>query len=171
LKESLLAFTGTDLYERVRSSEEVRREEPFVFIHDGVLVRGTIDVMFKTAGKYGIIDYKTDKKIESALSRGIFEGYSLQVGIYALALYRANYVIPSQLVLYFLSHGLAREVPCDEGMLDEVSRVLSETITSMVSGSPIKSGIDPRSNPRLNRWGHRSENCTWCPYIALCNEQ
>ncbi|MCE5251085.1 UvrD-helicase domain-containing protein [bacterium] len=156
LRESLRVFAGTELYGRIRSSAVVRREEPFVFVHDDVLVRGTIDILFRSGDTWRIVDYKTNRKLPDDGDRVALERYRLQLGIYALALRRAEYVIPDRLVLYFLSHGVAREIPCDEAMLGEISDVLTETIASITAGN---------DTPRP------SESCAMCPFSSLCSDR
>ena len=170
LKTALKEFARTELHRRIQGSDDIRREEPFAFIHDGVLVRGTIDLMCSlrcnAADRSGdeviILDYKTGRpeggdRESSDLLRSIAssDSHSLQLQLYAAAVYRALYVIPSQLLIYYLSTGEIREVTCGETVIDAMSSMLTETISSLASGD-----FAPK----------RTDSCASCPYRRLCEK-
>ena len=67
---------------------DCRREAPVSMrADDGVLIEGTVDVAFRQAGVWTVIDYKTDRDLEEA--GGAIEVYRRQVALYArqVALY------------------------------------------------------------------------------------
>ncbi len=152
LKDVLYRFSKSDLYARIVKAEEIKREEPFAFVENDVLIRGNIDLIYENGDNIEIVDYKTDN-IGIDNSNGISKEYEIQIGIYALAVYRAQYIIPSKMVLYFLTPGLSHEISCNQNVLDDVLNILSNAIKSMSTGnfSPI-----------------RSNRCDSCPYNNLC---
>ena len=154
LKESLLRFAGSDLRGEIAAADHIRREEQFAFLQDDVLIRGKIDLVASTGNHSMVVDYKTTSVRPEDIARTA-ERYRLQVGIYALALFRAEDVIPSRLVLHFLTPGISHEIPCDRELVDRVSETLSRMIESMDDGD-----FAPR----------RSDTCTGCPYGFLCGK-
>jgi len=152
LKDDLRRFSESDLYNQIVEAEEIRREEPFAFIEDKVLVRGNIDLIYKSGNNLVIVDYKTDNIGIDELNN-ISYAYTLQIGIYALAVYRAEYTMPSKMVLHFLTPGLSREISCNQNVIDDVSNTLSKVIKSISTEnfSPV-----------------RSDKCDICPYSNLC---
>lgn len=152
LKESLLRFAGSDLCSEIAAADRIRREEPFAFIQDDVLIRGKMDLVASSGERCMVVDYKTNSVREGDIGREA-ERYRLQVGMYALALFRAEDVIPERLVLHFLTPGVSHEIPCGREHVDAVAETLSKMIESMDAGD-----FAPR----------RSERCGTCPYGALC---
>jgi ATP-dependent helicase/nuclease subunit A len=57
-----------------------RRETPIVWRDGEVLVEGVIDLAFEEAGKWTLIDFKTDEEFLR------FSNYAMQVGLYGLAM-------------------------------------------------------------------------------------
>jgi len=153
LREELEAFVKSPLYEEIVASEEVRCEEPFAFILKGVLVRGTMDVLFRNGDEIGIVDYKTDTA-DGGDAGIVPERYRMQLGIYAYAVERAELVLPSRLVIHYLAPGVSRDVPCTREFLDEISAALAGCLEKMRSGD-----FTPRE----------SEKCSHCPYSGLCD--
>jgi len=152
LIEELRTFTESTLYGEIITSEIVRCEEPFAFILEDVLVRGTMDVLFRSGDEIGIVDYKTDATDGMDAER-VPERYRVQLGMYAYAVERAEYVLPSRLVIHYLAPGVSRDVPCTREFLDEISAVLAGSLEKMRSGD-----FTPR----------KSERCGSCPYSGLC---
>jgi ATP-dependent helicase/nuclease subunit A len=70
--------------------EQVRPELPFAFEHDGVLLRGRLDVYAATGGRALVVDYKTNRLEELTPEQALEEDYSLQRLVYALAVFRAG---------------------------------------------------------------------------------
>ncbi len=154
LKESLSRFAGSDLAGEIAAADRIRREEQFAFVQDDVLIRGKMDLVASTGDRRLVVDYKTGMVRPEDIARKA-ERYRFQVGVYALALYRAENVIPDRLVLHFLNPGISHEIPCDRGMVELVSQTLSRMIESMDAGD-----FAPR----------RSESCAGCPYGFLCGK-
>ena len=80
------------LLERVRvaaSRGDCRRETPVSMRDaDGVLIDGVVDVAFREAGAWVVVDYKTDLQLEE--EKGAIELYRRQVALYAEMITRAT---------------------------------------------------------------------------------
>ena len=64
-----------------------RREAPLTLVMpDGLLVEGIADLAFEEQGRWIVVDYKTDREIESVGE----ERYRRQVALYAAAIARAT---------------------------------------------------------------------------------
>jgi ATP-dependent exoDNAse (exonuclease V) beta subunit len=84
------AWRGSALAARLASLEGIRRELPFAFEHDGVLVHGRFDAFVRTGGRVLVVDYKTNR-LEGAAPADILDAeYGLQRLVYALAALRAG---------------------------------------------------------------------------------
>jgi len=152
LNDDLRRFGESDVFSHIVKAEEIRREEPFAFIEHDVLVRGKIDLIYKNGNNPVIVDYKTESiRIEEI--HEVSESYRLQLGIYALAVYRALRILPSKLVLYYLGAGVSFDIPCTQTMLDHISAMLNTALKSMSEGN---------FSPVL------SERCDLCAYKTLC---
>ncbi|MFC1651368.1 PD-(D/E)XK nuclease family protein, partial [Candidatus Latescibacterota bacterium] len=130
LTDSLWKFSESDLFAQITKAAELYREEPFSFIENNVLVRGVIDLFFKSGDDIIIVDFKTGKSIPDSESE-ISEEYKLQLEIYALALERALHIVPSKLILHYLSTDSSVELPCGQVTLDTVSAALHDAIDKM----------------------------------------
>ncbi len=79
-----------DLLRRAQAAEErgdARREIPITLFEDGKLVEGVIDLAFREAGAWLVVDFKTDAARER--TRGL-AAYGLQVTTYARAVEMAT---------------------------------------------------------------------------------
>jgi ATP-dependent helicase/nuclease subunit A len=152
LKESLARFAGSDLRRTIAGADEVRREEPFVFLEVDVLVRGTMDLVARKGSSRFIVDFKTNRIAPEAVPEEAGR-YHIQLGLYALALFRAHDIVPDRLAIHFLAPGVSHEIPCDRAFLDDAASMLARILASMEAG-------DFRPN--------RGDRCGQCPYGFLC---
>ena len=53
-------YCASPLAQRVAALDDVRAEVPFTFEHDGVLIRGFVDVMHRAGERALVVDYKTN---------------------------------------------------------------------------------------------------------------
>jgi ATP-dependent helicase/nuclease subunit A len=84
------SYCESELARRVATLEGARPERPFAFEHDGVLVRGRLDVLQLDGERAVVIDYKTNS-LEEGTPEDIVEGdYRLQRLVYALVCFRAG---------------------------------------------------------------------------------
>jgi ATP-dependent helicase/nuclease subunit A len=75
---------------RVASLPGAGAERPFAFEHDGVLLHGRIDVLWREGARAFVLDYKTNALGESTPDEIVEDGYRLQRLVYALACFRAG---------------------------------------------------------------------------------
>ena len=82
------AYCRSALARRLATLAGARPERPFAFEHDGVLLHGRLDVLWRENGKALVVDYKSNA-LEGADPREIVEAeYRLQRLVYALACLR-----------------------------------------------------------------------------------
>ena len=86
----LVAFRDSDLARRLAGLDGVVKEQRFTFEHDGVLVRGFLDVFHREGERALVVDYKTNALGERTPEELVEEGYRLQRLVYALACFRAG---------------------------------------------------------------------------------
>ncbi len=84
-------FTGSEICARIAAAADVRREERFAFLLDGVLINGALDVLAREAdGAALIVDYKSDRLEGQDPGELVTGHYVTQRLIYALAALRAG---------------------------------------------------------------------------------
>jgi ATP-dependent exoDNAse (exonuclease V) beta subunit len=92
--ERIRAFVATycdsDLARRVAALDGARPERPFAFEHDGVLLRGRLDLLWLSGARALVLDYKTNTLEEGSPEEIVEADYHLQRLVYALACFRAG---------------------------------------------------------------------------------
>ncbi|HUG64563.1 MAG TPA: UvrD-helicase domain-containing protein [Gaiellaceae bacterium] len=84
------AYCASALAARLAGLSGARPERPFTFEHDGVLIRGRLDVLWQEAERALIVDYKSNA-LEGREPGEIVEAeYALQRLVYALVCLRAG---------------------------------------------------------------------------------
>ena len=83
------AYTESALARRI-ATLPARPERPFVFEHDGVLLRGRLDVLSVDGPRALVLDYKTNILGSTTPAEATERGYRLQRLVYALACLRAG---------------------------------------------------------------------------------
>ena len=82
------AYCRSPLALRIATLADARPERPFAFEHDGVLLHGRLDVLWREKGNALVVDYKSNL-LDGADPREIVEAdYRLQRLVYALACLR-----------------------------------------------------------------------------------
>lgn len=128
-------FEATHLGERLARASRVEREFDFMLAVDDVILSGKIDVWFEERGELVVLDYKTDREEQAA------EGYSLQLGLYALALERYAGRIPDRAALCYLRTGRVVEVSLSREELEKARGVVRELAAAQDSLQfPLKVG-------------------------------
>ena len=88
ISELVDAYCGSELAHRIAGLEGARPERPFAFEHDGVLLHGRLDVLWRRGGKALVLDYKSNV-LEGADPAEVVESeYRVQRLVYALACLR-----------------------------------------------------------------------------------
>ncbi len=86
LKEAVVGFTSSAVFRELRSSGEVFTEAPFAAVsalEPVSIVRGRIDLLFRTAAGWKIIDFKTDAAENENEVERVKDRYREQVAAYA----------------------------------------------------------------------------------------
>jgi len=123
------SYCGSELAARVAALPGATVERPFAFEHDGVLLHGRLDVLWRDGPRALVLDYKTNSLEEGAPEEIVEADYRLQRLVYALACFRAG-ADEVEVVYHFLerpdavvSTTFARlEVPVLEAELSEAIR-------------------------------------------------
>lgn len=118
------AYCASELAARVATLRGIAPERPFAFEHDGVLLHGRLDVLWREGAKALVLDYKTNSLAEGTPEDIVEADYSLQRLVYALACFRAG-VDEVEVVYHFLERPDAvvsttferRELPLLEAQL------------------------------------------------------
>ena len=84
------AYCGSELAAPDRDARGAQPERPFAFEHDGVLLHGRLDVLWREGERALVLDYKTNSLAEGAPEEIVEADYSLQRLVYALACLRAG---------------------------------------------------------------------------------
>jgi hypothetical protein len=82
------AFCESGLARRLAALRRAQPERPFAFEHDGVLLHGRLDVLWREGGKALVVDYKTNALGEGAPAEVVEREYRVQRLVYALACLR-----------------------------------------------------------------------------------
>ena len=84
------SYCESSLAQRVAKLEGAAAEVPFTFEHDGVLIKGFIDMLHRADGRALVVDYKTNSLSEGTPEEIVANDYRLQRLVYALACFRAG---------------------------------------------------------------------------------
>ncbi len=154
LLNDLEQFAETTLYrDSILPADEIRREEPFMMLAGDVLFRGNIDLYCRNNDQITIVDYKTTSSIPESPD-DIPDNYRFQLGLYGLAVHKAQHVVPSTLIIQYLGAEESHGIPCNGSFINEIEN----EVTAMLEGMK-KSNFTPLKNGQ----------CQNCPYGYLCN--
>jgi ATP-dependent exoDNAse (exonuclease V) beta subunit len=84
------SYCGSELARRVAMLRGAQPERPFAFEHDGVLLHGRLDVLWRDGARALVLDYKTNSLEEGTPEEIVEADYRLQRLVYALACFRAG---------------------------------------------------------------------------------
>jgi ATP-dependent helicase/nuclease subunit A len=84
------SYCASPLARRVAELDDVRTEVQFSFEHDGVLIRGFLDVLHRDGDRALVVDYKTNTLAEHSPEDIVEHEYRLQRLVYALACFRSG---------------------------------------------------------------------------------
>jgi hypothetical protein len=88
IAELVAAYCASELAGRIAGLEGARPERPFAFEHDGVLLHGRLDVLWRRDGKALVLDYKSNVLDGAEPSEVVESEYRIQRLVYALACLR-----------------------------------------------------------------------------------
>ena len=84
------SYCSSDLAARIATLAGARPERPFAFEHDGVLLHGRLDVLWRQGPRALVLDYKTNSLADGTPEEIVEADYRLQRLVYALACFRAG---------------------------------------------------------------------------------
>ena len=84
------AYCASDLAQRLARLSGARPERPFVFEHDGVLIRGRLDVLWQEGDRALVVDYKSNALEGRDPAEIVDAEYGLQRLVYALVCLRGG---------------------------------------------------------------------------------
>ncbi|MDX6450971.1 MAG: hypothetical protein QOH16_1020 [Gaiellaceae bacterium] len=84
------SYCESELAARIATLAGAEPERPFAFEHDGVLLRGRLDVLWREGARALVLDYKTNTLAEGTPEEIVEADYRLQRLVYALACFRAG---------------------------------------------------------------------------------
>jgi hypothetical protein len=84
------AYCSSALASRVAALAGAAAERPFAFEHDGVLLHGRLDVLYRDGPRALVVDYKTNALEEATPDEVAERDYRVQRLVYALACFRAG---------------------------------------------------------------------------------
>jgi RecB family exonuclease len=84
------SYCSSPLARRVAELEGAAPEVQFAFEHDGVLIRGFLDVLHRDGTRAFVLDYKTNTLAEASPDEIVEHDYRLQRLVYALACFRTG---------------------------------------------------------------------------------
>ena len=128
------AYCASELAQRVARLPGARPERPFAFEHDGVLLHGRLDVLWREGEKALVVDYKSNA-LEGADPASVVEAeYRLQRLVYALACLRDG-ATEAEVVYHFLERpDVVVEATFSTEDTPELEAELSATIARIREG-------------------------------------
>jgi RecB family exonuclease len=128
-------FTAGEWGQRAARAQRIEHEFDFLYDFNGMILRGQIDLWFEEAGQLVMVDYKTDRDVDSASS------YALQLQLYALALERYTQRLPDRAVLFYVRSQQSVDVDLTPAALDAARQRVAQLIAAQASGEfPLRPG-------------------------------
>jgi ATP-dependent helicase/nuclease subunit A len=90
IERFVASYCESELAARIATLPGADVERPFAFEHDGVLLHGRLDVLWRDGPKALVLDYKTNSLAEGSAEYIVEADYRLQRLVYALACFRAG---------------------------------------------------------------------------------
>lgn len=115
--EFVRGFVASETWSAMRDAERLDREVEFSLrwphTEAPALLRGYLDCLYRDAGGWRIVDYKTNAILPAAVPVEA-ERYALQMAVYAHAVEAATGERPASITLAFLAPGVAHRVAWDD---------------------------------------------------------
>ncbi|HYY75922.1 MAG TPA: PD-(D/E)XK nuclease family protein, partial [Gaiellaceae bacterium] len=101
IRAFVASYCESELAKRVAALPGAAPERPFAFEHEGVLLHGRLDILWRDDGRALVLDYKTNSLAEGPPEEIVEAEYRLQRLVYALACFRTD-VQEVEVVYHFL---------------------------------------------------------------------
>jgi ATP-dependent exoDNAse (exonuclease V) beta subunit len=153
ISDFVASYCESELAARIATLGGAEPERPFAFEHDGVLLRGRLDVLWRDGTRALVLDYKTNTLAEGTPEEIVEADYRLQRLVYALACFRAG-AEEVEVVYHFLERPDAVVTTSFERLeLPALESELSAAIAQINAGEFV---------PRPSEF-----NCAGCPALDL----
>jgi ATP-dependent helicase/nuclease subunit A len=153
IERFVASYCESELAARIAKLDGAEPERPFAFEHDGVLLHGRLDVLWRDGTRALVLDYKTNSLAEAAPEEIVEGDYRLQRLVYALACFRAG-ADEVEVVYHFLERPDAVVgATFDRGELPELEEELSAAIRRIDAGEFVPTPSD--------------FTCSGCPALDL----
>ncbi|MCH8287497.1 MAG: UvrD-helicase domain-containing protein [Candidatus Marinimicrobia bacterium] len=135
LQRIIEEFRKTEIFEELIKvdSEDIKREEPFFFNFEDVLIEGTIDLMYRSGDGWILLDYKTDRVEGKRIDEKV-EYYKSQLLIYAKAIHAIQRELPLKTLIYFTHSGVIKDLKVNDKTLSEFDLRLKSVLNSLKNG-------------------------------------
>ncbi|HEY5296265.1 MAG TPA: UvrD-helicase domain-containing protein [Gaiellaceae bacterium] len=136
------SYCGSGLAARIATLPGAQPERPFAFEHDGVLLHGRLDVLWRDGAKALVLDYKTNSLAQGSPEEIIEDDYRIQRLVYALACFRAG-ADEVEVVYHFLERSDAVvSTTFERSELPELEAELSAAIARIDRGEFVPTPSD-----------------------------
>ena len=106
-KNLIIEYINSDLYRRIKKSSNIQKESTFSMIYNEneteIIVDGQIDLYFEEDGELVIVDYKTNKNIDTKI-------YETQLNLYKRGLEEATGRKVKEKLIYWIMHGTTTKI-------------------------------------------------------------
>jgi len=132
-------FRKTETFRQLQSltEEKIKREENFFIEFDGVIIEGTIDLMYELDEGWILLDYKTDVVEKEKLNEKV-EHYRPQLMLYAKAMKNITKKYPLRTAIYFTRSGEEKELEVNDNSIAQVENQLRDMFKKLGSDEIIK---------------------------------
>ena len=152
LKRIVERFRKTEIFQQLKSlpEESIKREENFFIEFDGVIIEGTIDLMYEFNERWNLLDYKTDVVDKDQLNKKL-EHYKPQLLLYAKAIKDITNDYPLRTSIFFTRLGVEQELRVNDDSIAQVENQLRDMFTKLGTGDILK---NPKSCDNCGYYGN-----------------
>ena len=120
-------FKKTEAFEQLRSlpQEKIKKEEKFFIEFEGVIIEGTIDLMYEFNDRWNLLDYKTDVVEDGDFDEKV-EHYKPQLMLYAKAIKNITKEYPQRTTIYFTRSGVNEELEVNDDSIAQIEDKLRD---------------------------------------------
>ncbi len=135
MRESFERFWKGEWGGEIKKSRQCYPELPFIYKTRHGILKGQMDLVFRSEKGWVILDYKTNRLAGAAGREAAVKAYSWQLGLYSLAFWKLYGEVPQRAVLYFTASHEAVEVRWTREDLERLSGELEELYRKSVPES------------------------------------
>ncbi len=134
LESMLQIFSQGELVSVLGATDpnDIYRELDFVSDYGGVKLRGQIDLLYRSGGKWCVVDYKSDRVGEGNIAEKA-ACYELQMLIYAEATSRLVGELPAAATLHFLRTGATHTFEITESAMADARNRITKLTENLIA--------------------------------------